>query len=293
MKTVEIVNINSNRNIPKTSLYLSELVKNGYNIDEIMASLNGLNEEHVIKFLSDNFNDPDVNMFLTSYYDKYRIDDNKVLVISDTHLGGIYGNYQSLYSVYNFAINNGIKYILHAGDIIEGYCSSDNRNPRVIEQVLELKEKYPSIDDIKTYYILGNHDYLWYDDRIYHTNCDFLYVKNTLKEVKNLLYTGVLKTYINFYGEHRIMLFHTSGYQLRHPNLECDLILQGHGHGYWIEENNNTVHLPCLCNDTYGRTINQGFIVLSLLDNCYKIDKYKCINNDWFKEDTKKLVYKK
>lgn len=290
---MEIANININNQIPKHSLILSELVKKGYNINKLVANSNGINEEHIVKFLSDNFQDPDVKKFLTAYYDQYRVDSDKVMIISDTHLGGIYGNYDLVYWVYDFALKNGIKYILHAGDIIEGYVNRSIESPIVYEQVKELQEKYPRTDEIKTYYILGNHDYFWTDDKIHRTNCDILYVKNSLNEVKNLIYTGVLKTYINFYDEHRIMLYHSNQYGLRYPNLEHDLILKGHGHGYCIDEKNNIVHLPSLCKNTHNKNINSGFIVLSLLDNSYEIDEYRFNNGNFHKEGTKKLVYKK
>jgi len=151
----------------------------------------------------------------------------------------------------------------------------------------------PKTDEIKTYCILGNHDYM---NKVSNKKKE-IYAPHLVKEIANningLEYAGVLKTYINFYDEHRIMLYHSNQYGLRYPNLEHDLVLKGHGHTYYINEKNNTVHLPSLCKDTYNRSINSGFIILSLLDNSYEIDKYRFNNGQFHKEDTKKLVYKK
>lgn len=277
----------------QTAIRFTELVKKGYSIEDILRIDGKIAEEHIIKFLSDNFQDPDVKKFLTAYYDQYRVNSDKVMIISDTHLGGIYSNYDLVYWVYDFALKNGIKYILHAGDIIEGYVNRSIESPIAYEQVKELQEKYPKTDEIKTYCILGNHDYM---NKVSNKKKE-IYAPHLVKEIANningLEYAGVLKTYINFYDEHRIMLYHSNQYGLRYPNLEHDLVLKGHGHTYYIDEKNNTVHLPSLCKDTYNRSINSGFIILSLLDNSYEIDKYRFNNGQFHKEDTKKLVYKK
>lgn len=277
----------------QTAVRFTELVKRGCSIEDILRIDGKIAEEHIIKFLSDNFQDPDVKKFLTAYYDQYKVDSDKVMIISDTHLGGIYGNYDLVYWVYDFALKNGIKYILHAGDIIEGYVNRSIESPIAYEQVKELQEKYPKTDEIKTYCILGNHDYM---NKVSNKKKE-IYAPHLVKEIANningLEYAGVLKTYINFYDEHRIMLYHSNQYGLRYPNLEHDLVLKGHGHTYYIDEKNNTVHLPSLCKDTYNRSINSGFIILSLLDNSYEIDKYRFNNGQFHKEDTKKLVYKK
>lgn len=277
----------------QASIRFTDLVKRGCSIEDILRIDGKIAEEHIIKFLSDNFQDPDVKKFLTAYYDQYRVDSDKVMIISDTHLGGIYGNYDLVYWVYDFALKNGIKYILHAGDIIEGYVNRSIESPIAYEQVKELQEKYPKTDEIKTYYILGNHDYM---NKVSNKKKEIYaphLVKDTAYNIRGLEYAGVLKTYINFYDEHRIMLYHSEQYGLRYPNLEHDLVLKGHGHGYCIDEKNNIVHLPSLCKNTHNKNINSGFIVLSLLDNSYEIDEYRFNNGNFHKEGTKKLVYKK
>lgn len=277
----------------QASIRFTDLVKRGCSIEDILRIDGKIAEEHIVKFLSDNFQDPDVKKFLTAYYDQYRVDSDKVMIISDTHLGGIYGNYDLVYWVYDFALKNGIKYILHAGDIIEGYVNRSIESPIAYEQVKELQEKYPKTDEIKTYYILGNHDYM---NKVSNKKKEIYaphLVKDTAYNIRGLEYAGVLKTYINFYDEHRIMLYHSEQYGLRYPNLEHDLVLKGHGHGYCIDEKNNIVHLPSLCKNTHNKNINSGFIVLSLLDNSYEIDEYRFNNGNFHKEGTKKLVYKK
>lgn len=277
----------------KTAIRFTELVKKGYSIEDILRIDGEIAEEHAIKFLSDNFQDPDVKKFLTSYYDQYRVDSDKVIIISDTHLGGIYGNYDLVYGVYNFALQSGIKYILHAGDIIEGYVNDRIESPIAYDQVRELQEKYPKIDEIKTYYILGNHDYMSVvsnqEKEIFAPHL----VKDTANNINGLTYAGVFQTYINFNDQHRIMLKHSDGWALRFPNLEHDLILKGHSHKYYIQEQSRMVSLPALKNRDYTKTENIGFVVLSLLDDCYEIKTYTSDNNYYSNTDTKRLVYKR
>lgn len=270
----------------------TDLVKKGYSIEEILKFDGKIAEEYAIKYLTENFQDPDVKRFLISYYDQYRVDSDKAIIISDTHLGGIYGNYDLVYGVYDFALKNGIKYILHAGDIIEGYANYSIQSPNVYEQVQQLQEKYPKTDEIKTYYILGNHDYM----NIVSNQKNVIYaphlVKDTANSINGLTYAGVLKTYINFNDEHRVILKHEDAWGLRLPDLEPDLILKGHSHWYQFQEQSRLVSLPALKNRDYSKAENIGFVVLSLLDNCYEIKTYTLDNNYYSNTDTKRLVYK-
>lgn len=277
----------------KTAIRFTELVKIGYSIEDILRIDGEIVEEHAIKFLSENFQDPDVKRILTSYYNQYRVDSDKVIIISDTHLGGIYGNYDLVYDVYDFALKSGIKYILHAGDIIEGYANDKIESPIAYDQVRELQEKYPKTDEIKTYYILGNHDYMSMVSNQKNVIYEPHLVKDTANNINGLTYAGVLQTYINFNDQHRIMLKHNDGWGLRFPGLEHDLILKGHGHWYQFQEQSRMICLPALKKRDYSKAENIGFVVLSLLDDCYEIKTYTLDNNYYSNTDTKRLVYKR
>lgn len=47
------------------------------------------------------------------------INENKILIISDTHNGSIYENIKYIDDTFDFAAKEGIKTILHGGDILE------------------------------------------------------------------------------------------------------------------------------------------------------------------------------
>ena len=99
----------------------------------------------------------------------YQIPNNlehiKLLLISDTHLANKYDRLDILRYIYEKASENGTQYVLHSGDLTDGFKRD--------EQVYQLKEasytgqrdyvidKYPK-SDIPTYLIAGNHDLWWY-----------------------------------------------------------------------------------------------------------------------------------
>lgn len=99
----------------------------------------------------------------------YRIPSNlehvKLLLLSDTHLGSKYDRLDILRYLYKQAEENGTNYVLHSGDLCEGFSGRP-------EQLYELKElsytgqrdyvvkNYPK-SEIPTYIIAGNHDLWW------------------------------------------------------------------------------------------------------------------------------------
>lgn len=89
----------------------------------------------------------------------------KLLLISDTHLASKYDRLDILRYLYERAADEGVNYVLHAGDVTEGVSGRP-------EQIYDLKEasyvgqrdyaidKYPR-SEIPTYMISGNHDLWW------------------------------------------------------------------------------------------------------------------------------------
>lgn len=86
------------------------------------------------------------------------------LVISDTHLGNIYEDLSLINSVYRYAVDNNIRYVVHLGDMIEGTRLEGKddfrvKRPGIHEQINFVTKNYPKCDKVDTLYILGNHDY--------------------------------------------------------------------------------------------------------------------------------------
>ena len=98
-----------------------------------------------------------------SEFNNYRLPEGKdfiIGVIGDTHIGSKYFREDFLNSFYEYAKKQGIKHIIHAGDIIDGVSvystqTSQLANFTIDDQVNKVIQDYPHL---KTYFILGNHD---------------------------------------------------------------------------------------------------------------------------------------
>lgn len=91
----------------------------------------------------------------------------RLLLISDTHLASKYDRLDILRYLYDKADSTHTNYILHSGDMTEGFSG----RPQQIHELRELSytgqrdyviDKYPiSPPDCPTYFIAGNHDLWW------------------------------------------------------------------------------------------------------------------------------------
>jgi predicted phosphodiesterase len=89
----------------------------------------------------------------------------KLAIVSDTHLGSKEEALDELKRFYDYAKKQGVKVVLHVGDISDGYYT--NRPTSIFEQhavgfqnqLDYITNVYPSIDGVDTYFITGNHDW--------------------------------------------------------------------------------------------------------------------------------------
>lgn len=142
----------------------------------------------------------------------YKIPNNlkhlKLLLISDTHLGSKYDRLDILRYLYIKAEKAGVNYVLHSGDLTEGFSGRP-------QQIYELKEpsytgqrdyvikNYPK-SSIPTYIIAGNHD-LWWIKR-----CGADIVKDICDNREDLHYLGSDCEDLEI-GKLRIRMFHGVG----------------------------------------------------------------------------------
>lgn len=80
--------------------------------------------------------------------------------IGDTHIGSKYSRLDFLQKFYDFAKQEGVEYVIHAGDVIEGvnvYPTQVSQLSKftIDDQVEEVIKEYPK--GVKTLYICGNH----------------------------------------------------------------------------------------------------------------------------------------
>ncbi len=134
--------------------------------------------------------------------DTFNLESNDKLnfiVISDTHIGSRFENLDYLNKVYDYALSHNIKYIFHAGDLIEGCYSNYSRCNRkyrsISSQVNHVMEDYPSDRSIKNIILLGNHDAF----PIVVCNYD---IADVLGNRDDFIITGYRSSYLKLRGEY-------------------------------------------------------------------------------------------
>lgn len=228
---------------------------------------------------------------LYNYLCQTKIDDRKILIISDTHYGSVYENINYIYKVFNFAIANDIRVILHGGDIIESNIRRKNRFNN-IKQANYFIDNYPYDNNINTYALLGNHDYsaILMDEVVR----DILCSRNDI----NVL--GIKKSYLNWCGN-TISLYHKiDNYKLSFP-INADIIgFKGHSHFYHVKEKkygkNEKIYIPSLCDDFVNCKsngyindnniiINPGFLTAEIENDNIIVSNYSFCCRDIIKEN--------
>lgn len=140
-----------------------------------------------------------------------KLDHVRLLLISDTHLCSKYDRLDILRYLYEKAEDTNTTAILHSGDFTDG----KSKRPEHVYELKELSyqgqvdycvEKYPKLDDIKTYVISGNHDDWWTK------SCGSEIVKSIAKERPDLVYLGSDSADMKI-GKLKIHLFHGKGGQ--------------------------------------------------------------------------------
>ena len=93
------------------------------------------------------------------------LEEIKLCVVSDTHIGSIPQQLTLLNKTYQEAYKRGIKTVLHCGDLVDGdYHNKRPSHPYQVflhgfdEQCEYVVEMYPEVKDTVTYFIQGSHD---------------------------------------------------------------------------------------------------------------------------------------
>lgn len=183
------------------------------------------------------------------------INDSKIIIIADTHFCSIYENISYLENVYNYALKNNIKTILHAGDLLQGIYRNVSKKYRTLErQVEHLEAIYPYDSSITNHILLGNHDFQIFNKDI--EQCSII-----SRSDLNIL--GIKKIYFNWHNS-LLELFHKCP---KYPNeikfIPTILKLYGHSHHFAIHK--STVLVPTLSDDLKVDGL-PGFLVASIDD---------------------------
>lgn len=178
---------------------------------------------------------------LYSKLQQVNIGDKKILLISDTHYGSAHDNMKYAHEVFNFAVANGIHSIFHGGDIIESEVNAKDIF-RVKNQAYYFIYNYPHDKSIKTYALLGNHDY-----SAININAK---VRDTLDSRDDIDILGFKKIYFKW-SDCLISLAHEiDDYKVQLPVRAEYLSFKGHSHYYHINKKDHgkceRIYIPSL-----------------------------------------------
>ena len=228
--------------------------------------------------------DPIVYKAIKDHYSQFTINDNKAVVISDTHVGSNYEFLQLFDTVFNYCAKYGIHNIIHAGDLVEGYSYEPNRKDDAKNQIIKFRSIFEKNNSFQMYYLYGNHDY----NLSLYNNID---LKEELRDLKNLIYIGKGNSYIQLNDNDPINIAHTlSSDETCVPKIETNLRLEGHHHLYEFYDN-GIVQLPAL--SYMSGATNLGFVKLETNGNEFILDVFKGLNKNNVLEHYDQKILKK
>jgi len=222
----------------------------------------------------------------------------KIGVVSDTHLGSTAQQLTLLRESYKIFKKEGVKMVLHAGDVVEG----DGKlfKGQIYEMFLHGADAmveytiahYPREKGITTYMIGGSHDYSFFKS----AGTDVL--KSIAKKRKDIKYLGMFGAYFNI-GGIMIYLMHGDGggayarsYKMQKiieqfpPDKKPNILLLGHYHvDNYLPSYRNVagVQLPCFQTQTHylrakGLGPEIGHVILEIFPDTKGLAHIK---DDW------------
>ena len=199
------------------------------------------------------------------------INDDKVLIISDTHSGSEYENHYFMSNAYNYAINNNIRTVIHLGDLIEGTVRENRRSLSYDDAKKELERaiNYVCYYGIETKLLLGNHDFSIINKYAYPSFQNLVYNFFAMNKLLSVL--GLGRVILDWNGV-KIKLNHNISEKLltyENSDFVSDIDLLGHAHWYYISENKNAISVPSLSNELKDKTYYDS---ISLQKYGYKLE---------------------
>lgn len=285
----------SNKDIDFNNFYENEYsrfkkhIQDGWSIDDI-SKYYFIPAYDIIHVLLKYDDDENIIKATNEFYNSYKINDNKCLVIADTHIGieGKDGveNIGFIYNAYNYALRNNIKNVIHLGDLFEGKSNDNIKSFDINKQIELFKELYDALGDINTLLLLGNHDY----NLIFYNKYP---LEGELLKQNNVKLIGVQNSYVSF-CDTIIKLYHNC--HLKNfcwdTKLRFLFLLTGHYHRFLFEDYSNFIQAPAVKKNEY----DSGFIELineenDILFNLFDNQANKV--NDKPYQKSKHLIQKK
>ena len=203
------------------------------------------------------------------------INDDEIILISDTHYGSTLENYSYIDLVFDYAKKNNIKTIIHGGDFIQGnYAPRKDIYQNIFEQLYYVLNNYPRDNDINTHLLFGNHDY-----QLLKKSYDLTF--DIFESRKDINIIGLKQTYINWKNHIMYMNHYIPKQNQYYPRLKSFLKIHGHHHEYDFTDDLTKIYLPSLSDDIkyYGNVVYPGFLTIKLDDDSFEV-KYILISNN-------------
>ena len=197
---------------------------------------------------------------------QYNINDKRVLVIADNHWGSLYEIRKYLDYVYNYAVINNIRTVLHAGDSIQGIIEPNKYD--LEKQTSTFVKYYPRIKSITTYLLCGNHEY-----RSFKNNDEAF---NEFFSRKDIKYLGFGKAYLSYHDKYISLAHYISKYYIDIPYIKSFINFEGHHHFLKVDKNN--IYVPTLSKDLKKKDSNPGLLEMYVEDNNVIVES-KEVNN--------------
>lgn len=246
----------------------------GQLMDEFKVSRNEL-----ICILYPTFKD---KVDFSKYIASTNIEDDKFIIIADTHVGHSKEIFKRLNNVYKLAEANDIKNIIIAGDLFNGtYKKMYSRYVNKDEQVKQLIKYYPKNNNIKSHILFGDHDFKIIRENKY---------LDMIKERKDFNVIGICRSAIKWENNLIYISHKIDNYQIRIPYINCLCNFSGHFH-YTNVFNANNVLVPTLSNKTFNSS-RPGFTLVRKCDNKMIVDNYNITKNNDIEKDATILVKK-
>ena len=251
---------NISKNLIKEIIYK---YNKGYSIDEI-CNYTTQRKDVVIHVLL-TFGIPE-RSFEQDCYTSF-LDDEELIIISDTHFGSELENYDLINYVYDYAHNHGINNIIHGGDFIQGTKEPVKKDSiDLLKQVEKVNNHYPNDQSITNHILIGNHDL--------HSLTKQGKILKILQKREDFHILNPRISYIKWQDQAICLSHHATKYTLTIPNLSYLINFAGHHHCFRLKREDK-IYLPTLSNDIKGEDDNfkPGFLVANKNDETISIKR--------------------
>ena len=202
----------------------------------------------------------------------FRLTDSKIGIIADTHIGSPFMNWDYIYQAYDSFYDQGVKTVLHLGDLFHGpsYKNRNNQNKAILQcyqQLVDFEEHYPKGFD--NFFIHGNHD-----EKFLKIGINLWQQLATKRE--DFFSLGKGKCYISI-GDFVLSLNDPIASSVcLPPNMNCDFSLYAHYH--YFKKYKGKIYIGT-CSNILNRDFspginNPGFAILRINSNHLRMKVY-------------------